>query len=280
MENNTQFQIIRFAIPSPTLWPHTTTNCYLIGNEQESLLIDTGYDQDETKQELDKVIHNYGLARPESIFITHSHSDHATGLRQLTDWSATVYFHELESKALGKLIPHGMRQSLVKEGDVLNIADVKLDVLHTPGHTAGHLSLYIPSKEVLIAGDNLVAEGTTWIGKPDGDMSDYMHSLKRLRKLNLTRVGPGHGDWVDNPYEHIDFVLGRRQSREKQIINLLENHKVLSLTQLTSLIYEKSIHPSIVEVAKRTIEAHLTKLINEGTVLERDSVYLLCEKVN
>jgi glyoxylase-like metal-dependent hydrolase (beta-lactamase superfamily II) len=132
-------------------------------------------------------------------------------------------------------------------------------------------------EELLIAGDNLVAEGTTWIGRPDGDMALYMDSLRKAKQLKLAIVGPGHGEWIQHPYEHIDFVLNRRILREKQILSLLEEHDQLKVESLTKLIYDGSIHPSIFEVAKRTTEAHLEKLRDEGKVLFKDPLYALSQ---
>lgn len=268
-----KIKIIRVPIPTPTLKPHTTTNCYLIGNEQESILVDAGYDQQETKQELKKAIMENGLANPKSIILTHSHRDHAPGVRQLIDWSPIVYCHHNERQAIEEAIAPMNELSLLNDGDFIQIAGVGMTVIHGPGHTAGQLNLYIPSEEILIAGDNIVAEGTTWIGPPEGDMIDYLHTLNRLKKLKLTRIGPGHGEWVLNPYEQIEFIIQRRIYRESQIKSLLEKHKHLTSTSLTKMIYENTIHPSIFDVAKRTIEAHLIKLMKEGSVVLQNSVY-------
>jgi ribonuclease/clavin/mitogillin len=266
-------KIIRVPIPTPTLWPNTTTNSYLIGNEQESLLVDAGYDQQDTKKEIERAIKENGLAQPKSIILTHSHRDHAPGVRQLINWSPIVYCHNNERQEIMEAISPLKELSLLNEGDIIKVADLEITVIHGPGHTAGQLNLYIPSQQVLIAGDNIVSKGTTWIGPPEGNMSDYIDTLNRLKQLKLTKIGPGHGEWVLNPYEKIEFILNRRLYRESQIMSLLEEHKHLSSTSLTKIIYENKIHPSIFDVAKRTTEAHLIKLMKEGTVLQQDSVY-------
>lgn len=265
------------AIPTPMLWPHTSTNCYLLGNEQETILVDAGYDQEVTKSELNKAISDYNLAHPKAIILTHYHPDHAPGVRQLSEWSAPVYCHPLEEQKMRESIGPETELSFLKDGDLLTVAGRKVEILHAPGHTEGHLNLYIPAEEILLAGDNLVAEGTTWIGRPDGDMASYLESLRKAKQLKLSKVGPGHGDWIVQPYEHIDFVVNRRMSREKQIIGLLEEHDQLDADALTKLIYDGKIHQSIFEVAKRTTEAHLEKLQNEGKVLYKKPFYLVPE---
>jgi ribonuclease/clavin/mitogillin len=266
-------KIIRVPIPTPTLWPNTTTNCYLIGNKQESLLVDAGYDQPETRYEIERAIKENGLAKPNSIVLTHSHRDHVPGVRQLIDWSPIVYCHNNESQEIMAAVSPLKELTFLNDGDIIRIADLVITVIHGPGHTRGQLNLYIPSQQVLLAGDNIVSKGTTWIGPPEGDMTDYIHTLNRLKQLKITKIGPGHGEWVLNPYEKIEFVLKRRLYRESQIMSLLEEHKQLTSTSLTNIIYENTIHPSIFDVAKRTIEAHLIKLMKEGSVLLQDSVY-------
>lgn len=273
--NHSQLKIIRVPIPTPTLFPHTTTNCYLIGNNQETLLVDAGYDQIETRVELEQAIREHGLANPNAILLTHSHPDHAPGVRQLKEWNPVVYCHHNEKEATFAAIHPATSLSFLNDGDVLTVAGEEIMVIHAPGHTAGQLNLYIPSVQVLLAGDNIVAEGTSWIGPPDGDMSDYFQTLHRLRAMPLHKIGPGHGDWVVNPYEHIDFVLKRRLQREHQIKELLKEHGQLSSVQLTKMIYQESIHPSIFEVAKRTTEAHLGKLMKERFVSSDGPVYSL-----
>lgn len=267
MSNQNDFKIIRVPIPTPTLLPHTTTNSYLLGNKKESLLVDAGYDQKETKEELEKALKENGLPQPASIVITHSHPDHAPGVRQLADWDPVVYCHRYEKREIEEAIGSVGRLAFLDDGDILNIGGVDVNVIHGPGHTTGQLNLYVPSHETLIAGDNIVAEGTTWIGAPDGNMNDYLQTLHRLSTLKLKKIGPGHGDWVLNPYEQIEFVINRRLKREKQILALLNEHGKLTSAELTEKIYEDTIHPSVFNVAKRTIEAHLTKLNEEGSIL-------------
>jgi endoribonuclease LACTB2 len=266
-------KIIRVPIPTPTLWPHSTTNCYLIGNEQESVLVDAGYDQEDTRLELEKVLLATGMAKPKAIILTHAHPDHAPGVKQLTDWKPIIYCHTHELEDIQKTIfPMSIIKTLA-HGTDYRIDNESITILHTPGHTKGHLSLYVPSRKTLIAGDNIVAEGTTWIGPPDGDMTDYMQTLANLKQLDLVKIGPGHGEWVMNPYEQIDFVLQRRRQREAQIIELVKGNPDLDSSNLTKRIYKDSIHPSLFEVARRTTEAHLSKLIKDGLIEQFGTTY-------
>lgn len=275
MKNVSDLKLIRVPISTPTLLPHTTTNCYLIGNEQESILVDAGFDLPETKIDLERAIRENSLAIPKSIILTHSHPDHAPGVRQLNGWNPVVYCHPLEKQTTLEAISPWNKLSFLNDGDIIEMGGEEIIILHAPGHSSGQLNLYIPSRQVLLAGDNIVAEGTSWIGPPDGDMSDYFQTLLRLKEFDISRIGPGHGDWVVNPYEHIEFVLNRRQYRENQIRSFLKDHGKLTAENLTNMIYDQLPHPSVLEFAIRTTEAHLLKLMKEGTVTREDSFYIL-----
>lgn len=269
------FKMIRIPVPSPTLWPHVTTNCYLIGNKKNCILIDAGYNQPKTKEVIESVLRAHNMDKPEKIILTHHHHDHTLGVEQLKDWHAQIYCHQEEYTAIAKLLPSINNLHTLGEDDLLIVDTLVIEIIHAPGHTPGQLNFYIPTEELLIAGDNILGKGTTWIGPPDGDMSDYFQTLNRLKKLQLKKIGPGHGDWVENPYEQINFVLERRIAREKQIVSLLTEQGDLTSDELTKMIYENNIHPSIFEVAKRTVEAHLIKLMKEQMVLKSNLIYYI-----
>ena len=273
MSSETKLKIIRVPVPSPTLWPYTTTNCYFIGNEHESILVDAGYDRPETKKELEKAIKDHHLAIPKKIILTHSHPDHAPGVRQLSDWDPAVFCHTNGRKTIETMIAPVKQLTTLADNVVIRIAGEPIRVLHVPGHSKDQINLYLPSEQILIAGDNILSEGTTAIVHPDGNMNDYLASLTRLKELKLKKIGPGHGEWILNPYEHIQFIYQRRLDREKQILSLLKEHEKLTSAKLTEMIYQDTIHPSIFDVAEKTIDAHLEKLMNDELVQSEDSVY-------
>ena len=227
---------------------------------------------------IEVAVRDHQLALPSRIVLTHYHPDHAPGIKQLVHWHAEVFCHPLEEKMVCQWMPPESSLSLLQGEAIFHVGGRKVEVIHSPGHTPGHIALWLPEEQILLAGDNLVAEGTTWIGQPDGDMKSYLLSLEKLKALKAVRIGPGHGDWISSPDEHIAFVIGRRLQREQEILLLLKEKSHQDAEELTRLIYKDSIHPSIFEVARRTIEAHLAKLIGEGKVMENTGTYSLSEK--
>jgi hydroxyacylglutathione hydrolase len=187
-------------------------NCSIIGDPQsrEAIVVDPG---DEVERVLD-LIGRYKL-EVKAIVSTHAHIDHVGGLAKLYQYTgAPVMMHgadlplyrgmEVQAEFLGMRPPELVEvHQLLKEGDVLHWGNFLANVIHTPGHSPGSVSLYLPtdggnatlSKPQVFAGDTLFAGS---IGRTDlwgGSYDQIMDSLrdKLLQLPDVTVVHPGHG---------------------------------------------------------------------------------------
>lgn len=256
----------RLPVTTPTLLPAVSTNVYLIVDQTEALIVDAGYDDPASTQSIVSYLQSLGEVAVKGIVLTHHHKDHSHGAKQLAErLQCPIVCHPLETESLEEQIRPYSVTSFLEEGDTLQVGDVTLLVLHTPGHTRGHLNLWLEQERLLFTGDNVVGEGTTWIGPPDGNLTDYLSTLRRLQTLNPAIIAPGHGDMIRNPQAKIQFFIQRRLEREQQIIRLLAN-RPLTVPELTGLIYQGQVHPSVMWVAARTVIGHLDKLIAESKV--------------
>jgi glyoxylase-like metal-dependent hydrolase (beta-lactamase superfamily II) len=176
----------------------------VIGDEisREAIVIDPGDDVSGIVEILDR----HGL-KAKMIVITHAHIDHIGGahkLRQLT--GAPVYMHEddkmlsdrldFQAAWLGIETPEDPGiDTPAREGDVLRAGSIAAEVLHTPGHTPGSISLYLPLENKLIAGDTLFRGSVGRTDLPGGDTAQIGRSIKgKLYALpEHTIVFPGHG---------------------------------------------------------------------------------------
>ena len=170
------------------------TNCYLIGDEQSKTcaLVDPGG----SRQAVLEMVERSGL-RLEKILLTHGHYDHTGAAAELAAAfpQATVYIHERDyHDADPSLFPLRTELSGVKfygEGNRLPLGGLELQVLHTPGHSEGSVTLRCG--DLLFCGDTLFAGSCGRTDFPGGSVPKMLASLRRLGELegNL-QVLPGH----------------------------------------------------------------------------------------
>ena len=170
------------------------TNCYfLIEPEQKALaIIDPG---DEAKK-IQQVVHETGC-KVEYILLTHGHYDHTTAVPELHKAypDAKVYIHAADANGTGsQIFPLAGKMSDLNhytEGDQLDFAGHIINVIHTPGHSAGSVVLHC--EDILFTGDTLFAGSCGRTDLPGGNYDQIMRSLKRLGELEGDfHVCPGH----------------------------------------------------------------------------------------
>lgn len=148
---------------------------YLFDGRDKAILLDTGVGSGNARELIE------GLVRkPVQVIITHSHNDHTGALRQFDD----VYVHELEAADID---PEGELQNagilhFVSEGDVLSNGLFSFEVLHTPGHTPGGISLLERKNKMLFVGDNL-SENPVYMCLPGSDIKVMEETLQRIDEL-------------------------------------------------------------------------------------------------
>ena len=170
------------------------TNCYILEDEKARVaaIIDPG---DEADQIL-SVMREEDIS-VEYILLTHGHYDHTTAVPELHKAypQAKIYIHQADANGAGsRLFPlAGQVEGLLTydEGDTLTLGSLTLEVLHTPGHSKGSVTLRVG--DVLFTGDTLFAGSCGRTDLAGGSYEEILASLKRLGELEGNfHVLPGH----------------------------------------------------------------------------------------
>lgn len=177
------------------------SNCYLVNRE---LLIDagTGFHPKILVREL----HEIGLFLEDikRIVLTHAHFDHAGGIHLFKN--AKVGAHREDAETIERGSSESMAQMFsakmkprkldfaLEDNDVLKSGEIKLKIIHTPGHTKGSICLYDEKSKMLFSGDTVFAEGFGRMDLPGGSSKEMKQTLERLAKLDIGMILPGHGD--------------------------------------------------------------------------------------
>lgn len=198
----------------------------VIIKDEKPFVIDTGFGSDacETK----KIIEDTGINLSDLSLIvnTHYHTDHVGGNHFLQkNYGTKIAAHKWDAKIINNLDPEAgcsdyLDQKLepyrvdilLDDGDELHSGNKTFQVLHTPGHTLGHISLYEPTEQILIVGDLFHRDDVGWINifrEGVGAIYRSLESLERIRKLPIKVAYSGHGPKIEDPQRSIDQAIAR-----------------------------------------------------------------------
>lgn len=179
------------------------TNCYLVADEatRQAVLFDAPNDtvapllEEAKRRGLDVI----------GLWLTHGHFDHIADHGEVSRAfpEAQVLVHRLDDPKLHR--PNGMGMLLpfkipprhadgfVEDGQKLRIGTIEVEVIHTPGHSPGHVMYHLPGEKVLIGGDLIICGAVGRTDFPDSDPAALNASIRRVMKLpRETRLLPGH----------------------------------------------------------------------------------------
>jgi glyoxylase-like metal-dependent hydrolase (beta-lactamase superfamily II) len=256
----------RLVAPNSSMMTGPGTNTYLFGKEEIAVL-DPGPDI--------KIHREAILERAEApirwILATHTHPDHSPGARILAEITgATV---------LGRPAPEGRHQDdtfephvFLNDGEVLETDEFVLEAVHTPGHASNHLCFLHAASNWLFTGDHVIDGSTVVINPPDGNMKQYIESLRRVRRLECDALAPGHGELIHSPERAIDWIIDHRLERESKVVTALAANPGLTTHQLVPCVYT-DIDKKLYNLAERSLFAHLLKLEEDGRAIVRDGLW-------
>ena len=246
--------IQRVTAPNGSMFTGPGTNSYLIGVD-DMTLIDPG---PKIEQHLDRLL-ELGANKIKRILVTHTHPDHSPGAKVLADKLGVPLMGRLVAKDDSRQDKTFQPDRVLHHGDIITTDEYTIEVLHTPGHASNHLCYLIKEEETLLTGDHIMNGSTVVIAHPDGSMQEYLDSLALLKNYQFTRIGPGHGDFLGDPFGVVDWIIAHRLKREQKVVEKLTLLVSCSSDELVKEVYDdvdSKLHP----IALWSLEAHLAKL--------------------
>jgi ribonuclease/clavin/mitogillin len=250
---------------NPGLMTGPGTNTYLVGR-RDPILIDTGAGVPDYVPLLERYLGERGFTRPSRVLLTHRHRDHLGGVDQLRERFRGLRVSKMRHRDAG--LPEPIDD--LRDGEVVHGEGVTLLSVYTPGHASDHLCYYLEEERALFTGDVVLGGSTTVIPADDGDLLDYLASLRRLLGLDVRRIYPAHGPVIEDGPGRIREYIEHRMLRERQILAGLAD-RVETIPDLVKRIYV-DVAPALHPVAAGSVESHLKKLAREQRVHEEKRV--------
>jgi glyoxylase-like metal-dependent hydrolase (beta-lactamase superfamily II) len=246
---------------NPGMMTGPGTNTYLVGR-RAPILVDTGVGLPEYVPLLEGYLRERGWPAPSRVILTHRHRDHLGGVATLRARFPGLPVAKLVHKDSD--LPDDVHT--LADGDVIEGDGVTLTAVHTPGHASDHLCFVLEEERALFTGDVVLGGSTTVIPSDDGDLFDYMASLRRLQSLGIRRIYPAHGPVIEDGPGRLAEYIEHRLMRERQILAALADG-LDTIPAMVARIYAdvpEKLHP----VAAMSVESHLKKLAREGRTRE------------
>lgn len=265
--------LVRLLAPNPSAMTLHGTNSYILGG-RNLCIIDPGPDD---PAHLAALLHVIDGRTVSHIIVTHSHLDHsalAPHLSQATGAPVLGFGNSASGRSAIMRQVFGSGVATTGEGVDADFApdqtlpdraiiatdDWQLQAIHTPGHFGNHLCLRWGN--AIFSGDHVMGWASSLVSPPDGDLTDFIASCRKMRSQGAAILYPGHGDPVPDPLARIDWLIAHRAAREAQILAQLQlgPQTVGGLTNTIYIDTPAALHPA----AARNVFAHLIDLVGRN----------------
>ena len=246
---------------NPGMMTGPGTNTYLVGR-RDPILIDTGAGVPDYVPLLERYLAERGWTQPSRVILTHRHRDHLGGVPSLRARFKGLRVSKMRHRDAD--LPEPIED--LRAGETVHGEGATLVPVYTPGHASDHLCYYLVEEHALFTGDVILGGSTTVIPSDDGDLADYLDSLRRLQQMDVRRIYPAHGPVIEDGPAKIAEYLEHRMLRERQILEALGGG-ARTIPEMVEIIYADvpvALHPA----AGMSVHSHLKKLKNEDRVSE------------
>lgn len=240
----------------------SATNCYVVLDGGDALVVDTGAPTDEGAAVLSAALDALGVDRARAKwFLTHMHLDHAGLIDRVVPPGAPVYvsaadcgdarasrtaafLEALQRTFLQQGLPFSdasamarlavepplfdaarVRTAFVREGDWLTAGRWRFQVVETPGHTPGHLALFDPESRILFGGDHalfVISPSIALFPRGVDGLQAYLDSIAKVRALRPSALFHSHGDIRPDFMERFDWLEAHHRDRLDEARGIVE----------------------------------------------------------
>jgi glyoxylase-like metal-dependent hydrolase (beta-lactamase superfamily II) len=289
--------IRRVIADNPSKFTYRGTGTYILGRG-DVVVIDPGPNLDSHRDALAAALRG---ERVRAILITHCHADHSplAAWMQVDTGAPTFGFgpHPVPDpqwEELARFEPepaaddppdaepgdesdapvemeettdyHFTPSVAVVDGDVVSEASgVTITALHTPGHTSNHVCWAFAEEQALFTGDHVMGWSTTVVSPPDGDMGDYIESLRRVAARGDRMLWPTHGPPRDDGPEYVAALVEHRLERERGVLAAIESGRS-TIREIVALLYA-DVRVELHKAAAMSVWSHVLKLVAEGRLV-------------
>lgn len=273
MIKNIARDIYMIKVPLPEN-PLKNLNSYLVKGKDRNLLIDTGFNTQICYDALTTGLKEIGIAMDDTdIFITHLHTDHAGLCARIASPSSKIYMSRIDSQHIKSSFninyfdnletifyslgfskeefanniksspivkyapPIDTAYTEIEDGYVIDLGNRKLKAVLTPGHTPGHMCLYVENEKLLFSGDHVIFDITPNITKWRGfynSLGQYMKSLSLIKSMPIELTLSSHRNPMGNCNERIDELFHHHEIRIKEANNIVKQFPGLSPYDIAS----------------------------------------------
>jgi glyoxylase-like metal-dependent hydrolase (beta-lactamase superfamily II) len=265
-------KVRRVLANNPSPFTFKGTNTYIIG-EGAVTILDPGPDD---PVHIDAVLDAVRGETVEHILVTHTHRDHSPAAREVSRRTGAKVLAEGPHRLARPL--HAGDANRMEAGsdnefkpdrqlvdaEVIEGRGYALEAIATPGHTANHLAFGLKGSNLLFSGDHVMAWATSVVAPPDGSMSEYMASLRKLRARPERLYLPGHGGPVHDAPAFVERYIEHRAARETAILRVLSGGET-DIPGLVRAIYI-GLDPRLSGAAGLSVLAHLEDLVARDAV--------------
>jgi len=243
-------------------------NAWLIGDDEEVIVVDPGEDAA-------SVLEQVGDREILAVICTHGHASHVAAAIEVAERDeAQVALHRAD-RLLWRAVHDGDDPEIeMADGGLFDVADVQLEVIHTPGHTPGHVCFIDEDSRRLFSGDHILPRITPNISlnqfDAEGPLAQYLRSLAKVRDLETSEVMPAHEWRFRGLAERVDGIAAHHERRLEELLAAIVAHPDSTSWFLASqLTWSRSWdqYNGFLRVSAVTeTAAHVVELVERGLV--------------